>query len=95
VRADGHNKIVDGPLGKALDLIGVNEYIGWYEQRPETADDTTWNIGYEKPLIISEFGGGAKAGMRGDENQRWTEEYQANIYHHQLPCSIAFLNLEG
>jgi len=23
---------VDDPLGKALDVIGVNEYIGWYEQ---------------------------------------------------------------
>jgi beta-glucuronidase len=38
VRADGHTKIVDDPLGKALDVIGINEYIGWYEQRPESAD---------------------------------------------------------
>jgi beta-glucuronidase len=37
VRADGHTKIVDDPLGNALDVIGVNEYIGWYEGRPESA----------------------------------------------------------
>jgi beta-glucuronidase len=55
VRADGRAKIVDDPLGKALDVIGVNEYIGWYEQHPETADITTWNISYDKPLIVSEF----------------------------------------
>ena len=84
VRSDDHTKIVDDPLGKALDVIGVNEYIGWYEQYPETADITNWKIAYDKPLIVSEFGGDAKAGLHGDENQRWTEEYQANIYRHQL-----------
>jgi beta-glucuronidase len=84
VRADGHTKIVDDPLGKALDVIGANEYIGWYEAHPETADITQWNIAYDKPLIVSEFGGDAKAGLHGNENDRWTEEYQANIYRHQL-----------
>ena len=95
VRADGHTKIVDDPLGKALDVIGVNEYIGWYEQHPETADVTNWNIVYEKPLIVSEFGGDAKAGLHGGENQRWTEEYQANIYRHQLPMLNRIPQLRG
>ena len=95
VRADGHTKIVDDPLGKALDVIGVNEYIGWYEGRPETADVTQWNIAYDKPLILSEFGGDAKAGLHGAENQRWTEEYQANIYRHQLPMLNRIAQLRG
>jgi beta-glucuronidase len=95
VRADGHTKIVDDPLGKALDVIGVNEYIGWYEARPETADITQWNIAYDKPLIVSEFGGDARAGLHGDENQRWTEEYQANIYRHQLPMLNRIPQLRG
>jgi beta-glucuronidase len=95
VRADGHTKIVDDPLGKALDVIGVNEYIGWYEQHPETADVTNWNIVYEKPLIVSEFGGDAKAGLHGGENQRWTEEYQASIYRHQLPMLNRIPQLRG
>jgi beta-glucuronidase len=84
VRGQGHTKIVDDKLGEALDVIGTNEYIGWYEQHPETADVTDWNIAYQKPLIMSEFGGDAKAGLHGGENDRWTEEYQANIYRHQL-----------
>jgi beta-glucuronidase len=84
VRAEGHTKIIDDPLGKALDVIGFNEYIGWYEQTPETADITDWRIAYDKPLIVSEFGGDAKAGLHGGPNDRWTEEYQANIYRHQL-----------
>jgi beta-glucuronidase len=95
VRADGHTKIVDDPLGKALDVIGVNEYIGWYEANPETADMTQWRIDYEKPLIVSEFGGGAKAGLHGGENERWTEEYQANIYRHQLQMLNRIPQLRG
>lgn len=84
VRAEGTTKIVDDPLGAALDVIGTNEYIGWYEQHPETADKTDWRIGYDKPLIMSEFGADAKAGLHGGDNDRWTEEYQANVYRHQL-----------
>jgi beta-glucuronidase len=77
-------KIVDDPLGKYLDVIGTNEYIGWYEQHPETADVTDWKIAYQKPLIMSEFGADAKAGLHGGPNDRWTEEYQANVFQHQL-----------
>jgi beta-glucuronidase len=95
VRADGHTKIVDDPLGQALDVIGVNEYIGWYEGHPETADITQWKIAYDKPLIVSEFGGGAKAGLHGNESQRWTEEYQANIFRHQLPMLDRIPQLRG
>jgi beta-glucuronidase len=95
VRADGHTKIVDDPLGKALDVIGVNEYIGWYEQHPETADVTDWRIEYQKPLIVSEFGGDAKFGLHGGENERWTEEYQANIFRHQLPMLNRIAQLRG
>jgi beta-glucuronidase len=95
VRADGHTKIVDDSLGKALDVIGVNEYIGWYEQQPETADVTDWRIDFEKPLIVSEFGGDAKAGLHGDDDDRWTEEYQANIYRHQLGMLNRIAQLRG
>jgi beta-glucuronidase len=95
VRAEGHTKIVDDPLGYALDVIGVNEYIGWYEQHPETADVTDWRISYAKPLIVSEFGGDAKAGLHGGENDRWTEEYQANIYRHQLGMLNRIAQLRG
>lgn len=95
VRAEGHTKIVDDPLGQALDVIGVNEYIGWYEGRPDSADTTEWKIDFQKPVIVSEFGGGAKAGLHGSENERWTEEYQANIYRHQLPMLNKIPQLRG
>ena len=95
VRAQGNTKIVDDPLGQALDVIGINEYIGWYEGRPESADTTQWQIAYQKPVIVSEFGAGAKAGLHGGENERWTEEYQASVFRHQLPMLNKIPQLRG
>ncbi len=95
VRSDGHAKVVDDSLGKALDVIGINEYVGWYEGRPDTADTTQWRIDFDKPLIVSEFGAGAKAGLHGSEDQRWTEEYQANVFHHQLAMLNRIPQLRG
>ena len=95
VRSEGHDKYVDDPLGEALDVIGMNEYIGWYEQLPQDADTTVWHIGYQKPLIVSEFGGDAKAGVHGVATERWTEEYQASIFQHQLPMLAKIPQLRG
>jgi beta-glucuronidase len=95
VRTEGHTKIVDDPLGKALDVIGANEYVGWYEQTAEGADTTDWRVDYDKPIIMSEFGGGAKAGLHGADNERWTEEFQANIYRHQIGMLNRVPNLRG
>ncbi len=91
----GSNKIVDDPLGAALDVIGTNEYIGWYEQKPDGADSTNWDIRYQKPVIMSEFGADAKAGLHGSPDQRWTEEYQAEVYKHQLPMLNRIPQLRG
>ena len=95
VRSQGMTKIVDDPLGEALDVIGVNEYIGWYELKPADADRTDWKIHYPKPVIVSEFGGDAKYGLHGPRDERWTEEYQADIYEHQLQMLNRMVQLRG
>jgi len=95
VRGEGNTKIVDDPLGNALDVIGANEYIGWYEKTAADADQFHWDIRYEKPLIMSEWGGGAKAGLHGDAGTRWTEEFQANIFEHQLRMLNQIPQLRG
>jgi len=95
VRSQGHDKYVDDPLGEALDVIGINEYIGWYEETPQDADLTHWHIAYQKPLIVSEFGGDAKAGLHGAATERWTEEYQASIFQHQLPMLAKIPQFRG
>src|SRR5437879_3854809 len=92
---EGMKKMVKDPFGQLRDVTGVNEYIGWYEHKPEDADNTVWQIALEKPLIVSEFGGDAKYELHGDASQRWTEEYQANIYQHQLVMLRQIKQLRG
>lgn len=92
-RRDGTSIWLDDPLGEHLDIIGANEYVGWYDGAPEDAGRLTWKTVYDKPLLISEFGGGALAGRHGNSRERWTEEYQERLYRHQIAMlrSIPFL----
>ena len=73
-----HNRLQDN-MNKYVDVVSFNQYIGWYRDVND-APKMTWEIPYNKPVIISEFGGGAKAGYHGAQNQRWTEEFQENLY---------------
>ncbi|MFH1197275.1 MAG: glycoside hydrolase family 2 TIM barrel-domain containing protein [bacterium] len=75
---------VDDPLSEYLDVIGANEYLGWYSYSIDEIKEFQWKTNFEKPLIISEFGGGALFGNHGDEQTRWTEEFQNAIYREQL-----------
>jgi beta-glucuronidase len=84
---------IDDPIANDLDVLGNNEYIGWYTGRPENTDSMDWVSRYDKPLIMSEFGGDALFGYHGDAHTRWTEEYQENLYEHQIAMlkRISFL----
>jgi beta-glucuronidase len=77
-------QMIDDPLGEFLDVLGCNEYVGWYDGLPEKADGLEWKSKYQKPLVMSEFGGDALFGHHGDALTRWTEEYQESIYQHQI-----------
>jgi beta-glucuronidase len=77
-------QMIDDPLGEFLDVLGCNEYVGWYDGLPEKADGLEWKSKYQKPLVMSEFGGDALFGHHGDSLTRWTEEYQESIYQHQI-----------
>jgi len=79
----GTQMVQDDPLANALDIVGQNEYIGWYEGRPEDADTMTWTLP-QKPILFSEFGAEAKFGVHGGKNERWAEEQQVNVYEHQF-----------
>ncbi len=80
---DGTTRVIDDPLGRDLDVLGCNEYIGWYEGKPADADKANWQSPYDKPLIMSEFGGSARAGWHGSSDVRFTEEWQEDLYKHQ------------
>ncbi|MEX0686350.1 MAG: glycoside hydrolase family 2 TIM barrel-domain containing protein [Balneolales bacterium] len=73
--------MIDDPVGEFLDVLSINQYIGWYGGGPRPLDHIKWESAYKKPLIMSEFGGGALQGWHADKDQRWSEEYQE--YHYQ------------
>ena len=72
------NRLHDN-MHEYVDVVSFNQYIGWYRDVND-APKMRWKIPYNKPVIISEFGGGARAGYHGAKNQRWTEEFQENLY---------------
>jgi beta-glucuronidase len=88
-------RTLSDPLGDVLDVLGINEYLGWYEGRPEDADNIEWKSSWNKPVIVSEFGGGALFGLHGEADERWTEEYQENLFQHQLKMVQKIPSLAG
>ena len=76
--------MIDDPLGASTDIVSVNEYLGWYAGLPYHCQTAKWETVYEKPLIISETGGGAKQGFHADSLTRWSEEYQEWLYKEQV-----------
>ena len=47
-------RALSDPLGEYLDVIGLNEYLGWYWGRPEDADHMQWKTAWDKPLTNHE-----------------------------------------
>ena len=69
-----HNRLQDN-MNEFVDVISFNQYVGWYRDTQDAAK-MTWEIPYDKPVIVSEFGGGALAGWHADKNVRFSEEFQ-------------------
>ena len=87
------NRLNDN-MNKFVDVVSFNQYVGWYRDVND-APKMTWEIPYNKPVIISEFGGGAKYGYHGAKNQRWTEEFQENLYRENLAMIDKIEGLAG
>jgi beta-glucuronidase len=81
---DNNVHIIDDPLGEYVDLVSVNEYLGWYGGLPSDCRTATWQVKYNKPLFFSETGAEALGGFHGDSLTRWSEEYQEWYYREQI-----------
>jgi len=86
---------VDDPFANHVDIISFNEYVGWYDGLPEKCKEIEWEIEQNKPVIISEFGGGALQGFHADSLTRWSEEYQEDIYVKNLAMLERIPQLRG
>lgn len=93
----GKEMYVADPVAEELDVLGINQYFGWYGFcEPEEAlnmlrfRNTKFS---DKPVIISEFGAGAKAGHHG--KLRFSEEYQAAVYENMLKALESCDSIKG
>lgn len=87
--------IIDDSIGEYLDIVAFNQYRGWYGGDLENAPAAKWATPYNKPVVVSEFGGEALQGMHGAKEERWTEEYQEYLYRQNLLMIENIPNIRG
>jgi beta-glucuronidase len=94
-RSEPNTRTINDPVGQYLDVLGMNEYLGWYEGKLGDTETAQWKTAYDKPLIVSEFGAEAPAGHHGDPDAIWTEEYQARFYEQHINMLTKIPSLAG
>lgn len=95
VHREGNEVIVEDPLAEKIDLVSFNEYAGWYWANNKEMLKWRFNIKYNKPVVISEFGADALGGYHADDDTRWSEEYQDLLYVNQFKMLEAIPGLRG
>lgn len=88
-------RTISDSFADVVDILSFNQYVGWYDGLPEKCGQISWKITQNKPVLISEFGGGAKIGFHGDKLTRWTEEYQEDVYIQTLKMLEGIDQLQG
>ena len=86
---------LDDNMNSFVDIISFNQYIGWYRASNEAARSMKWEVPYNKPVIISEFGGEALQGLHGNKADKWNEEYQEELYIRNLEMLEKIDGLSG
>jgi len=92
---DPNTRTISDPFADVVDVLSFNQYIGWYDGTIEKCQRINWKITQNKPVIISEFGAGAKFGLHGEKHERWTEEYQEYLYQETLKMLDKIEQLRG
>ncbi len=75
---------IEDRLTAHLDVIGINEYFGWYEPDFGGLERLLANSHPDRPVVISETGADALAGHHGRIDELFTEECQAEIFRRQV-----------
>lgn len=75
---------IEDRLTDYLDVIGINEYYGWYNPDFEELEILGKNSNPAKPVIITETGADALAGYHNSKSELFSEEYMAEVYRKQI-----------
>jgi len=89
---DGAALAINDRLCAEIDIVGINEYYGWYEPDFSKLAKIFANSAPGKPVIISEFGADAKPGARGTVDDLFTEDKQLDVYRKQIAAFKAELS---
>jgi beta-glucuronidase len=74
-------------ISDLFDVLCINRYYGWYvdtgdlamAERHLEAELREWSERYSKPIVITEYGADAVAGLRAVAGSVWTEEFQCDL----------------
>ena len=75
---------IEDRLADHLDVIGINEYFGWYEPGYGNLERLLANSKPDRPVLISETGADAVAGHSGQPGKLFTEQHQADVLANQV-----------
>ncbi|MHA1697302.1 MAG: glycoside hydrolase family 2 protein [Promethearchaeota archaeon] len=91
---------ISDPLRRYSDIVCFNGYLGWYfltERMWDFVVELIHETAPKKPLIISEFGAGAKYGFGRSKpiNKKFTEWKQASILSYSIKTFNAKRSVNG
>ncbi len=75
---------IEDTLASYVDIIGINEYFGWYDNDIADLAQILSNYNLGKPLVISETGCDIVAGDGGPATKKNSEAFGACYYHDQI-----------
>lgn len=80
-----HAKLkIEDRLVEYLDVIGINEYYGWYDQDFDDLYAIGRNSDPDRPVVISETGADGDNTERGPKKGLFSESYMADVYRRQI-----------
>ena len=86
------------PTAAVVDVVGVNNYAGWYSHKATGMAEMLDSIHQEnpdRPLMVTEFGAEGIPGCRSWTLEPWTEDYQAALVGRHLKTILARPWLSG
>ena len=75
---------IEDRLAEHLDIIGINEYYGWYEENIADLIEIGRNSQPDRPVLISETGADGAIGANAPERGLFSEAYMTEVYRQQI-----------
>ena len=80
-----HAKLkIEDRLARHIDIIGLNEYYGWYEENFDELAVIGRNSAPDRPVVISETGADGDHTAQGPERGLFSLAYQSEVYRRQI-----------